>query len=107
MEDENALNPDLKELILRGYPTKEALAEITLSKEQIVEQDIKNVMDSLLSNMTNVASKNGSTDYTANLNLDFNDEVLKVIKKNFITLGFTLTMTSDDKMSYLKISWAE
>ena len=104
-EEATTVSPELEALLLKGYVTKEALQDITITVEDVLNNDIANVMDSLLSTMTNMASKNGSTRYTAQMNHEFKDDVLEAIKTNLTLLGFDIKYSKDENFQYLEISW--
>jgi len=68
--------------------TAEALREMTISKEALLENQKRGILDTLMSTMVRIATEQGGNGYTANFDPKFNPVLLADITNNLEGLGY-------------------
>jgi len=88
----------------------ETLRGMVVSKEEIFERQKNGVLDSLFSTMVRIASEQGGTSYSANLNPQFDPKLLSTIVEKLESLGYKTSTEArtDEKLGAfvtLTINW--
>lgn len=90
--------------------TADSLREMTITKEELFERQKSSVLDALMSSMTRIASEQGGRSYVANLNPQFDVNLLNSITQTLQGLGYVVTTESKQdanigNFTSLTISW--
>ncbi len=88
----------------------ETLRGMVVSKEDLFNRQKEGVLDSLFSTMVKIASEQGGTSYSANLNPQFDPRLLSSIVEKLESLGYKTTTEArnDEKLGAfvtLTINW--
>ena len=85
--------------------TAEALREMTISKEALLKNQKRGIIDTLMSTMVRIATEQGGNGYTANFDPKFNPTLLAEITENLESLGYkVVTEAKSDEKSIASIS---
>ncbi len=95
----------------KEYVTAEELRDMTITKEERFERDRLNIMDSLMSSMVELATRNGVFDYSANLNPQFDAVLLTTVTKDLEEIGYRVIAESQKNETVgdfilLTVSWS-
>lgn len=99
--------------LTNGLPellTAQELLENTITNEEKFARDKANVLDSLMSSMVGVATKDGKKEYSASINPNFDPTLYVSVKNQLQDLGYKLSETTQDikdigAVVVLNISW--